>query len=340
MTYSASSTSDVSVQLNKLPTSNSMFNPKFLLVLSRALRSLGTPLIAFLLLNAPDLAGDVMHPISFCNVLFLGNLCAALVVLSRFGWKSIWQDWQRLHHRVRLGLVINGCLAVVLSALIFLALMDTSVTNTVLLGRLGPVIYALAGALFFRQRITKAEWMGFSLIGSGVIALALQQNQFQFSHGDLLIIASSFIYALSALVSKILLSNSSSLRVVVFTRNAFAAVVFFAIAIKLFGPHHFIDIFSGQLWLIMLIYSLFVIVISQFAWFAALKQLDSQTVARWTILSPVFGIGYAFVLNGERPSQAQGIAFLIIMAGVLISNVRKKQPKGLPEGGENSLSAA
>ncbi len=317
-----------------------MFHPKFLLVLSRALRSLGTPLIAFLLLNAPDLAGDVMNPVSFCNVLFLGNLCAALVVLSRFGWKSIWQDWQHLHHRVRLGLVINGCLAVILSALIFLALMDTSVTNTVLLGRLGPVIYALAGALFFRQRIMKAEWVGFSLIGGGVISLALQQNQFQFSQGDVLIIASAFVYALSAMVSKVLLSKASSLRVVVFTRNAFAALVFFAIAIQLFGPVHFIDIFSGQLWLIMLVYALFVIVISQFAWFSALKQLDSKTVARWTILSPIFGIVYAFVLNGERPSQIQGIALLIIMAGVLISSIRTTQPKGMPEGGENSLSAA
>lgn len=317
-----------------------MINPKFLLVLSRALRSLGTPLIAFLLLNAPDLAGDVMNPISFCNVLFLGNLCAALVVVSRFGWKSIWQDWQHLHHRVRLGLIINGCLAVVVSALIFLALMDTSVTNTVLLGRLGPVIYALAGALFFRERITRTEWIGFSLIGGGVISLALQQNQFQFLRGDLLIIASAFVYAVSAIVSKVLLSKSSSLRVVVFTRNAFAAVVFFAIAMKLFGPHHFIDIFSGRLWLIMSVYALFIIVISQFAWFAALKQLDSQTVARWTVLSPIFGISYAFVLNGERPTQTQGIALLIIMVGVLISNVRRNQPKGMPEGGENSLSAA
>ena len=317
-----------------------MINPKFLLVLSRALRSLGTPLIAFLLLNAPDLAGDVMNPISFCNVLFLGNFCAALVVVSRFGWTSIWQDWQHLQHRVRLGLAINGCLAVVLSTLIFLALKDTTVTNTVLLGRLGPVIYALAGALFFRQRITRAEWIGFSLIGGGVISLALQQNQFQFLRGDWLIIASAFVYATSAIVSKVLLSKSSSLRVVVFTRNAFAAVVFFAIAIQFFGPHHFTDIFSGQLWLIMSVYALFVIVISQFAWFAALKQLDSQTIARWTVLSPVFGISYAFLLNGERPTQTQGIALLIIMVGVLISNVRKPQPKGMPEGGENSLSAA
>ncbi|WP_299414201.1 DMT family transporter [Acaryochloris sp. IP29b_bin.148] len=317
-----------------------MLNPTFLLVLSRALRSLGTPLIAFLLANAPTLAGQVMNPISFCNVLFLGNLCAALVVLARFGWQPIWQDWQHLPPRVRLGLGINGCLAVVVSALIFLALMDTSVTNTVLLGRLGPVIYALAGSLWFRQRITRAEWIGFSLIAAGVVALALQHNQFQFSRGDGLIIASAFVYAISAMVSKVLLAKSSSLRVVVFTRNAVAAVVFFAIAIHLFGPAHFIDIFSGQLWLIMLIYALFVIVISQFAWFAALKQLDSRTVARWTVLSPIFGIVYAFILNGERPSQIQGMALIIIMVGVLISNVRKSQPKGLPESGENSLSAA
>lgn len=323
-----------------LPVKCLSVNPRVLLVLSRALRSLGTPLIAFLLVKAPELSGGVMNPVSFCNVLFLGNLCAALVVASRFGLPAILRDWLALNHRVRIGLVVNGCLAVVISALIFRAVQETTVTNTVLLGRLGPVLYALLGSWLLGQQITKAEWVGFGLIGVGVMAIAFQTSGFQELHGDLLIMASTVVYALSAMVSKRLLSKTASLRVVVFSRNLVSAVVFFAIALHLFGPHHFGDIFSGQLWIIMAIYGLVVIVISQFAWFAALRQLDASTVARWTVLSPVFGVVYAFLLNGEQPSMTQGIAFVVIMAGVLISSSGKRMAKGMSDSTENGLAAS
>ncbi|MEL7475857.1 MAG: EamA family transporter, partial [Cyanobacteria bacterium J06555_12] len=94
------------------------------------------------------------------------------------------------------------------------------------------------------------------------------------------------------------------------------------------------------LWIIMAVYALFVIVLSQFAWFASLRKLDSTTVAKWTVLSPVFGIVYAFLINGERPTVTQVIAFAIIMLGVSIGNLGKLYVKGMSDSMENSLAAS
>ena len=302
-------------------------NPKVLLVASRALAALRPSLLAFLIANAAILSSGTKTPISFCNVLFVGNLCAALTVVAWFGWRPIWTDLRQLDRRSIVGLVINGCLASLLSALIFVGLQSTTVTNAVLLARLGPVLYALAGALFLGNKIQRQEWFGFSLIVVGILAIVLKTSNYQLMTGDLLILGSTVAYAASALLGKIILTKDANLRVMVFTRNFVSAVIFFAIATSLFGLGHFGDVFSGQLWIVMTIYALIIIVLAQFLWYAALEKLDSTTVAKWTVLSPVFGVSYALVLNGERPEMTQVLAFIVIMTGVIISSYSKRSPQ-------------
>ncbi|WP_424102308.1 DMT family transporter [Moorena producens] len=317
-------------------------NPKLLLVVSRALAALRPSVIAFLIANASMLSGGKETPISFCNVLFVGNLCASLAVVAFFGAIPILNELRKLNVKLLLGLFINGCLAALLSALIFLGLQHTTVTNAVLLGRFGPVLYALAGAIFFGKRILKWEWIGFSLIGVGIVAIVFTSSNYQINQGDLLILGSTFLYAVTSIIGKLTLSKHNSLSVIVFSRNFISAVIFFAIASYLFGPSHFGDVFSGQLWMVMSIYALIIIVITQFLWYAALEKLDSKTVGKWTVLSPVFGIVYALVLNGERPSLMQVIAFIVIMIGVSITNFSKQQPQPTQEiaaRGESSASS-
>ena len=75
----------------------------------------------------------------------------------------------------------------------------------------------------------------------------------------------------------------------------------------------------------MAVYSLVVIVFALFLWYASINHLDSRIIGRLTVLSPVFGVSYAFVLNGEHPSAAQLGTLLVIIIGVLIASVGKPQ---------------
>jgi len=304
----------------------SSLNPKLLLVISRALAALRPSLIAFLVVNAQVLSGGMETPISFCNVLFVGNLCASLAVVAWFGLPAIIQDLRQMSRRILLGLFINGCLAALLSSLIFIGLEYTMVTNAVLLGRLGSVIYALAGAVIFGKAIQKSEWAGFSLIILGILAIVLITNNFQINRGDLYILGSTLVYAATSVIGKLMLSKDTPLRTVVFTRNFVSSIIFFLIASIMFGPEHFSEAFAGQLWVVMAIYALIIIVLAQFLWYAALGRLDSRVVGKWTTLAPVFGVIYACVLNGERPSIIQVIAFAVIMAGTWITTLGKQKP--------------
>ena len=304
-----------------------LINPKLLLVGSRAIAALRPAVIAFLVSQGTRLSGGTETPISFCNVLFVGNFCAAIAVALWFNFPNIISEIKTLEKKVLVALFVNGCLAALLSALIFLGLNYTSVTNAVLLGRFGPVLFALAGAFFLGKKITKLEFFGFGLIFVGIGAITLKESMYQINRGDLLILASAFVYMTTSLIGKLTLSGKSSLGVVVFTRNFISSVIFFIIANVLFGFDHFGDVFSGQLWIVMSIYALIIIVAGQLLWYAALGKLDSRTVGSLASLSPVFGVIYAYFLNGERPSTVQISSFFVIMIGLAISNLGKAKPK-------------
>ncbi|MEO0459055.1 MAG: DMT family transporter [Cyanobacteria bacterium P01_A01_bin.114] len=307
-------------------------NFQAMLVASRALSAARPALIAFLINGGAELSGGAAQPISFCNVLFVGNFCAALVVGVRFGFGNISKDLRALTPRVLVGLILNGCLATLLSTLIFLGLQYTTVTNAVLLGRLGPVLFALVGAMILGKQIRQLEWFGFSLIAAGVVAIALKTSNFQINRGDVLILLSTLVFAASSLVNKLMVAKATTLRLIVFSRNFLSSAIFFCIALKLFGPAHFGDAFSGKLWIIMSIYALIVIVVAQFLWYASLDGLDSRIVGRLTVLSPIFGVTYAFVLNGERPSGLQVVTLIVILIGVLIASLgRRRRPDSKAE---------
>ena len=296
-----------------------------MLIGSRALSAARPALIALLITSGAQFSGETAQPISFCNVLFVGNMCAAILVAGRFGIRKLAGDFSALSARVQMGLAVNGCLAALLSTLIFLGLKETSVTNAVLLGRIGPVLFALMGAVILGRRIARLEWAGFSLIVVGVLAIAFRASHYQVNSGDVLILLSTIVFAASTLINKVMIANVATLPVIVFSRNFISAAAFFVLALKFYGPHHFADAFSAQLWVLMAVYALIVVVAAQFLWYASFESLDSGTIGRLTVISPIFGVAYAYLINGERPSAIQLGTLVLVTVGVLIASVGRQR---------------
>ena len=324
---------------NPISQTFNLIPPQLLVVISRGLQALATPVVALLITTAATLGGEVKDAISFCNVLFVGNLCASLVVLASFGPKTITHDLKRLRLPLFLEVLGFASLAALLSTLIFNALQTTTVTNAVLLARLGPVLYVIGSAVLLGQIIGKSEWAGFGLIALGVLATVFAGSSFTLTTGDLLILASTVIYAIVTLMSKRLLPETG-LPALLFARNFFSAIVFFIIANVLFGPAHFGDAFYGPLWIIMIVYALIIIVTSQFAWFRAIEALPPASIAKWTVFTPILAVSYAYFLNGERPSGVQISALAFITLGLVVSNIGSFFPKGVSDNAEGSVAAS
>jgi drug/metabolite transporter (DMT)-like permease len=208
----------------------------------------------------------------------------------------------------------------------------------VLLARLGPVLYVVGGALLLGFAITRSEWLGFGLIGAGVVATAFVGSGLNVALGDLLILASAAVYAVVTMMGK-RLAPKTGLGSLLFVRNALSAVVFFVIANLLFGPEHFAHAFFGPLWGIMVVYALVVIVAAQLLWYRAIGELTPASVARWTVLTPAFAVGFAYLVNGEQPSTVQLVALGFITVGIVVSSLGKRVPKGQSDSAEQSVAA-
>lgn len=313
--------------------------PQALVVVSRALQALAAPIVALLVATSEGLSGQINDAISFCNLLFVGNLCASFVVLAAFGPRRIRNELSSLGSRLYLELIVFAALSALLSSLIFAAIESTTVTNIILLARLGPVLFVIGSAVFVGQAIGKAEGVGFGLIGLGVLAVVFTGSGFTVAKGDLLILASAVVYAVVTMMSKRLLP-ATGLAALVFVRNFLSAILFFVIAVILFGFDHFAHAFYGPLWGIMLVYALVIIVIGQFAWYKGISLLTPASVARWTVMTPVLAVGYAYVINGEHPSLTQLAALGFIMLGIIVSNIGKFTPRGTSDNAESSVAAS
>lgn len=313
--------------------------PQGMVVASRVLQSLATPVVALLVTTAAALGGQIEDAVSFCNVLFVGNLCASAVVLASFGPRRLYRDLRAMGTRLWWEALAFGALAALLSSLIFTALETTSVTNVVLLARLGPVFYVVAGALLLGFAVTRSEWLGFGLIAVGVVATVLAGSGFSVALGDLLILASGLVYAAVTIMGKRLMPQTG-LGALMFVRNFLSAIVFFVIASVFFGPEHFAEAFYGPLWGIMVVYGLVVIVAAQLLWYRSVAQLTPASVARWTVMTPALAVGFAFLINGERPSWVQLTALGVITAGIVVSSLGKRTPKGQSDSAEQSVAAS
>lgn len=286
------------------------------------------------------------NPISLCNVLFVGNLCALLIfaIIYRQQWR-----WTSLKQRTRAewrGLftvaVLSGALA---PGLIFQALALIPVTNVVLISRLEPPLTLALSVWLLHDRVNRWEAMGAIAAFIGVALTVflqpvkepmMQVAAFQVGVGELLAIIGAIALSISTIIGKKRLSKVP-LGVFSLVRTGVGTVIFFVIAIILYGPNHFMGAFSPFLWQWMLVYGGVIVVMGQTLWLTGLRASSLSTASIVGSFSPLFGILAAFLVLGEVPTGAHCIGGSVILLGLILGQiglrqrpVHRKQPATVP----------
>lgn len=274
------------------------------------------------------------NPISLCNVLFVGNLCALLVFMI-IHWRQLSRETLRqLSSREWFGLVIVAILSGALApGLIFQALAQTGVNNVVLVGRLEPPLALALSVWALRERVNVWEVVGAVAAFIGVtLTIVLQPPSptlmtmgmgvfsIGIGVGELLAAAGAIALATATIISKKLLSRVP-LGIYSIFRTALGTVVFFVAALVLYGSNHFMDAFSPFLWQWMLVYSILIVVIGQSFWIAGLRVSTVSTASLVASFTPITGILAAYFILGEVPTQAQYIGGSVILAGIFLSQI-------------------
>ena len=273
---------------------------------------------------------DGRNPISFCNVLFVGNLCALLALIAIYGkeWnpssltKLKISDWLSLIAVA----ILSGALA---PTMFFFALDLTAVNNVVLIGRIEPPITLALSVLILRARVNSWIVAGAVLAFIGVLLTILLQpadnsvmamGGLDIGAGELMTAIGAIALAISSIISKVKL-NSIPLGIFTIFRTAVGTLIFFSATVKLYSISHFMDVFAPIVWQWMLLYGIVIVVGGQLAWFKGLKSTDAADVSLATSISPIAGILAAFLILGEVPTVAQYIGGSVIIIGIIFSQI-------------------
>lgn len=307
-----------------------------LLLVAVALLAGATPVLKWLRIQRPFGVG--VDEVNFCNVLLVGNLAAGLVALVTFRPRRIALELRAARKGTWGLLAINAAFAVAIPTLIFSALAYTSVTNVVLLGRFESVVFAVLSALVLRMPIATMPKVGYGVIVLGILGLVLFQTDWELMRGELYVLAAAFLQGVAALVSKRTLADVG-LGLFVFFRNAVSALFFFIAGSIHFGLGHFAHAWGPGLWAMMLVYAAVVTVLGQLAWYRSIAVLPPAVVANGSMVAPVLGIFFAWLLLSEAPSGIQWLGAAIVFAGMLLTRLGPR-PMEAPRPVESSLAGS
>ena len=283
---------------------------------------------------------DGRNPISFCNVLFVGNLCALVALAAIYGraWSPAalkrlkLSDWLSLFSVAAL----SGALA---PTMFFFALERTAVNNVVLIGRIEPPITLALSVLILGARVNYKIVAGAVLAFIGVVltivlqptdSSAIEMAGFTIGQGELMTAVGAIALAISDIVSKIKL-DSIPLGIFTIFRTAVGTLIFFALTVQFYGISHFVDAFTPIVWQWMIVYGAVIVVGGQLAWFKGLKTTKAADVSVASSVSPIAGMLFAFVILGEAPTVAQYIGGSVIIIGIILNQLGTVQQNSRAE---------
>lgn len=259
---------------------------------------------------------------------------AALRMLVAVAALSAVLFWKRLKHP-RVGaaqiaaIALCGVLMVYLNQILFAeGLFRSTATNGALIMALSPLISAILGAMVFKERMSTQRIVGVALGFAGVSAVVLSHpgaGLSQASVGDLMLIGGVVSFATGgALVQKlaqrldpiwiswaIYLVGASLLLVHALSTTASVSLAF---------------LFPGWwVWSLILFSGIMATALSNLVWNGAIARIGVARTAVFLYLVPVFGVGFAAVLLGERLNAWHFGGFLAVLVGTYLGT-RKPSP--------------
>jgi drug/metabolite transporter (DMT)-like permease len=280
------------------------------------------------------------NPISLCNVLFVGNVCALGLMLVVYRSQLTIENLRKISKLEWINLTIVAILSgAFVPAAIFRALALSPVNNIILLGRLEVPLILILSRFILQERLNRYQKIGAFVVLIGIVVavmgdrIDLSKSGLMIGAGEILTISAAVISAIATLINKQKLSTIPVGIYGIF-RTGLGSIVFFVSAILLYGTGHFAEMFSPFLWQWMLVYGGIIVVVGQSLWIKGSRE-SSLTVS--TIVScfhPIAGMLFSYWILAEVPKSQQVIGSIILLSGLLLSQVKSDRQQKITEPSE------
>jgi O-acetylserine/cysteine efflux transporter len=217
-------------------------------------------------------------------------------------------------------------------ALLFIAMhigMPTGLASLVL--QASAPFTVLLGGVLLRERVSPRQLAGIAMAVAGMAVIAWQQA----TYAALLPVVLTMLAALSWAFGNLCSRQARPDNPLHFTlwMCVVPPLPMFALSLIFEGPAaqwHSLTTLSTSTALIGLSGLTYVVLLGTIAgsgiWTSLMRRNPAGLVAPFSLLVPVVGMSLSFLLLGERPTAVEIVAGLVVVAGVLLGSLRRKEP--------------
>jgi len=256
-----------------------------------------------------------------------GRWAVAAALLMPFAFKYVRRDWLELRTHWKLLTVLAVTGAGGYNALTYMGMQYTTAINGMLLNNLVPVIIMALSWACFRERLAWPQVTGIGVSFCGALWIVAHGDwvrlaQLDFNIGDLVVAAAMVLWSIYTIIIKrrpLALHPLSFLAAI--TVIGLATLAPFALWECLVRPPRFSSAMFGA----YLYMGLFPSIVCYLLWSRGVAAIGPTRAGPFLYLLPIFGAVVSSVVLGEHLEAYHVGGFVLILAGLLISN-RKSAP--------------
>jgi drug/metabolite transporter (DMT)-like permease len=224
-----------------------------------------------------------------------------------------------LRRLIVLGLVGNTAYQLLFTV----GLAHTTATNSALILSTVPTVVALFAGALGLERITSRLWVGIALGTLGVILVIATRGvgfDVKTLPGDLLTVGAVLCWAGYTVGLRRVPTGTTPLRVTAITTLAGTPLLLLA-GIPGMTRLEWPTIEPGA-WLAVGYAAVLSLVVAYLLWNRSVKAVGGTRTAIYMCITPLFAVGGAWLLLGERPHPLQGLGAILIVTGVLLTRAQ------------------
>lgn len=232
-------------------------------------------------------------------------------------------DWQIFRKNAKFFLTIGFLIAFATSAS-FAAVTYIDPGTASMIARINTLFALGFGILWLKEKLVRGEKIGAGIAILGVFVISFQRGEVgdQVWLGALLVLGSSFTYALHSAIVK---RQGGHIDFTNFFLFRMITSIFFLLLFAV-GLNELVWPTGWQVWLILILAGTVNVVIGRGLFYLALRRLDLSILTILLTLSPVITVLWSLILFGETPSLQGMLGGTAVLAGViLVTTSRQKK---------------
>lgn len=238
-------------------------------------------------------------------------------------------NWRVFRDNAKFFLII-GFLIATATTLSFAAVFYIDPGTASLLARMNTIFALGFGIFWLKERLVRGERIGavLAVIGVFVISFQLGDRGSQLILGTLMVLGSTFSYALHAAIVK---KNGGEIDFTNFFLFRMAASCFFLLIFAV-GRGELIWPTGREVWIILLVTATVNVSISRTLYYYVLRRFKLSILTIILTLSPVITILWSVALFGQSPTVQSLVGGTAVIIGVILVIMSKRNDETISEG--------